>query len=189
MTKNVATALCASSASSTAGVVRDGPSSNVSAIVRRLPAPHETSRGSVSPPARVHLRVARPRVRRAAKDDLRALRPALEVAHRLLRDPDGVPRFQLENLVVELQACTSLDHDVHLFLFGMRMPERNAEVRCEAEEADPGVLELEGGPARAVLHLGRQFEFRRLVLDLLLEVEPGVVRHRNPPCRRLWLRR
>src|SRR6266545_16954 len=183
MTKNVARASYASSASSTAGVVRDGPSSKVSASVRPRPLPHEIRRGSVSPPARAHLRVARPRVRRAEQDDLCAVGPALEVAHRLLRDTHSVPRLQVEDLVVELQARAPVDDDVDLLLLVVRMSERNAKVRLEPEKADAGVLQLERHARRAVFHVRRHVELRRLILDIFLHVQLRVVGHRTSSSR------
>src|SRR6266545_1403138 len=173
MTKNVARASYASSASSTAGVVRDGPSSKVSASVRPRPLPHEMRRDSISPPARAHLRVARPRVRGAEQDDLCALGPALEVAHRLLRDTHSVPRLQVEDVIVELQARAPIDDDVDLLLLVVRMPERNTKVRLEPEKADAGVLQLERDTCRAIFHVRRHVELRSLVLDVFFEVQIG----------------
>src|SRR5712691_7934385 len=180
ITKKVARTPHESSASRTRGVVREGPSSNVNAILRRSGAPQEIRRGSVSPPARVHLRVARPRVRGAEQDDLCALGPALEVAHRLLRDTHRVPWVQLEDLVVELQACAPVDDDVDLLLFVVRMSERNAKVRLEPEKADARVLQLERDSRCAVFHVRRHVELQRLVLDLFFQVQLRIVGHRIP---------
>src|SRR6266536_3115702 len=116
MTKNVAVARCASRASSTCGVVVEGPSSKVSAIRRSAREPAETSRGSVTPPALRRVAVAGPRVRRSDRDQLGPLGPGLERAHRLLRHPDGVPRLQLDHLVIQLDPQASVDDDVDLFL-------------------------------------------------------------------------
>src|SRR5918996_815267 len=105
---------------------------------------------SVVPPALLELRVAGTRVRGAEEDQLDAVRPALDVAHRLRRDPDRVPLLHLDHLVVELHAARAAHDDVHLLLLLVRVPPRHALSRRDLQIADAGLLELErlAGEAR-----------------------------------------
>src|SRR5204862_6495148 len=88
-------------------------------------------RSSVAPPALSDLGVARPRVRRADRDDLRAFRPSFESSRHGVVDAQGVPLLQLDHLVLHLRAKAAADDDVHLFLVLVLVAERNPEVRLD----------------------------------------------------------
>ena len=80
----------------------------------------------------------------------------------------------LDDLVLDLDPGRAAEHDVHLFLALVLVPEGDAEVRGQGEETQPKGLALEGRAGKARLDLGRHAEVRRLVLDLV-EILLGVV--------------
>src|SRR3954463_10700059 len=130
------------------------------------PATGGGRRRLVAPPALLEVRVAGAGVRRAERDELRAVGACLDPAHRLLRDADRVPLLQVDDLVVELHPCRAADEDEDLLLLVVRMPPGDPEVRRKALVADPRVLELERDAAHPELDVRRKPEALRLVFDL-----------------------
>jgi hypothetical protein len=59
----------------------------------------------------------------------------------------------------------------------VRVPERHAEVRGDAQIAQAGVLELERDARHAHLQIRRHAELRRLILDVVLEVDMRISAH------------
>jgi hypothetical protein len=95
----------------------------------RLRPPRSTAGASCAlaggpPPARPHIRCAE-------QNQLGAVGSALERAHGLLVDPDGIARHELEDVVVEPEPRGAAQQDVDLLLLRVAMAERHAEPGCE----------------------------------------------------------
>ena len=91
--------------------------------------------------------------------------------------PDRVPLPQLADLVVDLDPRAPADEDVDLFLLLVGVPPGNAEAGSEAQVAQPRVLHPERDAGHARLDVAGQPEVGRLVVDVFLEVDVGVIAH------------
>src|SRR5215208_7076569 len=138
------------------------------------PAPRPSAVRSVAPPALHHLRVAGTRVGSADGDQLDALGAGLEAARRVLVDAQRVEQAQLHDLVADLRAGATADHDVDLLLRLVRVPERQPIVRPEPLVAETRVLELERHARHSRLEVFLEPEVRRLVFDVVLQIELSV---------------
>src|SRR6185436_8842158 len=146
-----------------------------------------TGRGglsSIAPPAVLHVGVARPRVGRPDREQLGALGAALEAAHRVPVYAQRVEGPQLDDLVLDPRQQAPADHDVDLFLVLVPVSEGDAEVRRDALVADALLLELQGHARHPRLDLALEPEVRRLVLDVVLQVQLGVAGHLASSNRR-----
>src|SRR5687768_4420998 len=108
-------------------------------------------RGSVLPPALLHLSVLALRVRGPEGQEHGALRAGLESPPGGARDAERVPAAQVEDLVVDLHAHAAVDHDVHLLLLAVAVAEGQAEAGRDPVQAQPGALELERDPGEVRL--------------------------------------
>src|SRR5437764_4801298 len=130
---------------------------------------------SVGPPVLRGDAVAAFRPVGADRDHLETVVAALERAYRARRDANDVPLPQLDDLVVELDATGTADHDVDLFLLAMAVAHRGAEAGAVPEVADSEMLGVEM-PAREMRLQPRRVLAGRVV-DLL-QVCDREVRHR-----------
>jgi hypothetical protein len=76
----------------------------------------------------MHLGVSGFRPRCPEEDQFGAVRAGFEAAHRPLGDADGVPRHEIEHLIVKLEVSGAGNEDVDLLLLFVPVSERKAMV-------------------------------------------------------------
>src|SRR3954471_5705511 len=131
------------SAMNSAGVRRGCVSAATAGSYRRVRGATALRDRSVGPEVLHELAVAALGPVGADRDDLKALRAALEGAHDRRRDAHDVPALEVDHLVVEAHAAGSADDDVRLLLLAVAMSVRRLEVRRVAEVGDAEVVGVE----------------------------------------------
>src|SRR5918912_3674525 len=107
----------------------------------------------------------------AGGEQLHALGAGLELAHGLGRDADDVPRAQVDDVDVDLDAARPGEDDVHLLDLAVAVAEARALARVHAVVADPDAL-----GADVLAHVARLADLGHPVLraDVLDVVDVGL---------------
>jgi hypothetical protein len=130
----------------------------------------------VAPPLLNHLGVARTGVRGAHDEELGTRVARFDAPHRVLVDPNGIPRLEVPDLVLDLHPRAAADEDVDLLLVLVLVAERQPESGRHSAIADTRVLEAQRDAGHPELEVRRKAEVRCLIVGVL-EVEMGVIAH------------